>query len=87
MLGLASGLVAGALAYVWQLDPWLGLHIGVSITLALTLAAGLRSAVPLALGRFGVDPTIASGPLITTINDALGLAIYLGLAGVFLVGA
>ena len=87
MLGLASGLVAGALAYVWQLDPWLGLHIGVSMTLALTLAAGLRSAVPLALGRFGVDPTIASGPLITTINDALGLAIYLGLAGVFLVGA
>lgn len=87
MLGLASGLVAGALAYGWQLDPWLGLHIGVSMTLSLTLAAGLGSAVPLALGRFGVDPTIASGPLITTINDALSLAIYLGLAGVFLVGA
>lgn len=86
MLGLASGLVGGALAFAWQLDPWLGLHIGLSMTLSLALAAGIGSAVPLTLGRVGVDPTIASGPLITTVNDALNLAIYLGLAGVFLVG-
>ena len=87
MLGLASGLVSGGLAFVWQTDPWLSLHISLSMTLSLMLAAGLGAAVPLTLGRLGVDPTIASGPLITTINDALSLTIYLGLAGVFLVGA
>ena len=34
----------------------------------------------------GVDPALASGPLLTTINDSLGLAIYLGLATLLLVG-
>lgn len=84
MLGLASGLIAGFLAFFWQWDPWLGLHIGLSMTFSLMLAAGLGSAVPLILNRLDIDPTIASGPLITTVNDALSLAIYLGLAGVFL---
>ena len=85
MLGLASGVIAGFLAFVWQWDPWLGLHIGLSMTLSLMLAAALGSAVPQVLGRLRVDPTIASGPLITTVNDALSLVIYLGLAGVLLI--
>lgn len=85
MLGLTSGLIAGILAFVWRWDPWLGLHIGLSMTLSLMLAAALGSAVPLALGRLRIDPTIASGPLITTVNDALSLVIYLGLAGILLI--
>jgi magnesium transporter len=85
MLGLASGVIAGFLAFVWWWDPWLGLHIGFSMTLSLALAAALGSAVPLVLGRLRIDPTIALGPLITTVNDALSLVIYLGLAGLLLV--
>jgi Mg/Co/Ni transporter MgtE len=39
------------------------------------------------LSKARIDPAIASGPLITTLNDALSLSIYLAVAGWLLAGA
>jgi len=36
--------------------------------------------IPLVLYRVGIDPAVASGPLITTINDIFSLLVYFGIA-------
>ena len=60
--------------------PWL------LVCLGGTLLAGtvMGAVVPLAFRRIGVDPAVASGPLITTLNDGLSLLLYFGIAAFFL---
>ena len=59
----------------------LGLVIASSMLLSLTIAALLGAFLPTLLTRVRADPAMASGPLITTLNDALSLSIYLAVAG------
>ena len=42
--------------------------------------------IPLAFKKMGVDPAVASGPLITTINDLVAVVAYYGLTWVLLLG-
>ncbi len=66
-----------------------------SIQLTLTVSSALFSVIlfasvfgtfiPLILNRFKIDPAVATGPFITTMNDIIGMFIYLGL-GRFLYG-
>ena len=51
---------------------------------AVVLAAVMGAVVPLVFRRIGVDPAVASGPLITTLNDGLSLLLYFGIAAFFL---
>ena len=41
--------------------------------------------VPLFFKKIKVDPVVASGPLITTVNDLVAVVIYYGLSWVFLI--
>lgn len=54
--------------------------VGISLLTAMTFASLVGSAVPLILSKLKVDPAVASGPFITTINDILAIVIYYGLA-------
>ena len=83
LLGAVSGIVAALVAYVWQGIPMLGLVVGLSMTLTLTVAAALGAFVPLALNEIGKDPADSSGPLVTTVLDVVGLLIYFGSASLF----
>lgn len=58
----------------------LGLIVGVSILLTLTLSAVMGAILPLIINKFNIDPAVASGPFITTINDIAGLLIYFSIA-------
>ena len=84
LVALACGTVTGLVAWIWGSDAGLGLVVGSSMFVAMSTAAMLGSLLPLFLRGVGVDPALASGPLLTTINDSLGLLIYLGLATIFL---
>jgi magnesium transporter len=42
------------------------------------------AAIPISLYRLGIDPAVASGPLITTINDLVAVISYYGLAWLLL---
>ncbi len=53
---------------------------GLSIFIALIAATFLGALIPYALDKLGFDPTVASGPFITTISDVLSLTIYYGVA-------
>ncbi len=58
----------------------------ISVTIAVSLAVSTiaGAAVPILMKLVKVDPAVASGPFITTINDILSLLIYFGLASLML---
>ena len=48
------------------------------------IAVSIGGTVPLLLKRFGVDPAVASGPLLTTVTDMAGFFLVLSLATLFM---
>ncbi len=54
--------------------------VGLAMCFAMAISGLTGAAVPICLYRFGVDPAVASGPLITTINDLVAVLSYYGLA-------
>jgi magnesium transporter len=80
MLGVTCGLVVGVLARLWGQQPVLGLVVGVSMAIALVIAAALGGLIPLVLKWFKRDPAYASGPFISAINDVTSITIYFLLA-------
>jgi magnesium transporter len=82
--GLLLGLLLGAIAfiwiYLWGYGAALGGVVGLSIVAICTWANTIGSMVPLIARKAGIDPATVSAPLITTLVDATGLAIYLLIA-------
>ena len=54
--------------------------IGVALLLAMAVSSIVGTCVPLLFKKLGVDPAVASGPLITTVNDLVAVIAYYGLA-------
>ena len=54
--------------------------VGLAMCFAMAISGLTGSAIPVCLYRFGIDPAVASGPLITTINDLVAVISYYGLA-------
>jgi magnesium transporter len=64
--------------------PSCGLCVGVTVLVVCTWANTVGSIIPIAAQRVGIDPTVVSAPLITTLVDASGLFIYLSVAKLML---
>lgn len=58
--------------------------LGVAMILAMVVSSMTGTMIPLFFKKIGVDPAVASGPLITTINDLVAVVSYYGLAWVIL---
>ncbi|MCH7814210.1 MAG: magnesium transporter [Planctomycetes bacterium] len=58
--------------------------VGVGMTLAMLFAGGLGILLPFSFRRIGVDPAIASGPIVTTVNDVISVSVYLAIAIAFM---
>ena len=84
IIGLVCGVLTGVAASLWGGQIVIGVAVGVSMFLAIMLAATLGLTLPLLFKSIGVDPAVASGPLITTGNDIVSLSIYLVLATMLL---
>lgn len=54
----------------------LGLTVGLALFSVIVFAALFGTFVPLTLNKLKIDPAVATGPFITTVNDIMGLAIY-----------
>ena len=59
--------------------------IGVSLVLAMVISSTVGTLIPLFFKKIKVDPAVASGPLITTINDLVAVVTYYGLSGLLLI--
>lgn len=80
IIGVTSGILISLITFVWQGNFMLGVIVGSSLLITLIIGTLAGTIIPLILYKFKVDPAIASGPLITTINDILSLLIYFGIA-------
>lgn len=84
IIGITCGLLIFVIAFIWQGSLMLGFVIGTSLLCTLIIGTLAGTIIPLLLNRLNIDPAVASGPLITTINDILSLLIYFGIATLFL---
>ena len=80
LLGILLGTIAFFRALLWGVDYDLAICVAVTILVVCTWANAVGAAIPLAAQRFGIDPTVISAPLITTLVDASGLFIYFSVA-------
>lgn len=84
LLGLAMAVVAYIRALTWGSSSGLALTVSLAI-LAIVVWANLLGAVlPTLAMRFKVDPTVVSGPVMSTLVDATGLYIYFTIARITL---
>ncbi len=78
--GIAFAVIMAAVAMAWYGPAQIGLVIGLAIIVTLCAAALGGVVIPLTLEKFGIDPAVASGPLVTTITDVIGFFAFLGIA-------
>ncbi len=72
LAGLGAGLLTGEMAYA----PL----IGIALFCAVVWASMVGAVMPLLFNRWNIDPAVAAGPLVTTLNDSFALLIYFGLS-------
>jgi magnesium transporter len=63
----------------------LSITVSLSLICVIIFAALFGTFVPLMLNRYKIDPALATGPFITTVNDIIGLMIYFAV-GTLIVG-
>ncbi|UCF36590.1 MAG: magnesium transporter [Acidobacteriota bacterium] len=81
LLGLGMSIAAYVRAITWDTSTSLAITVAIS-TLGIVLwATGVGSLLPLLAARFGIDPALVSGPVMSTLVDATGLLIYFTIAG------
>jgi magnesium transporter len=84
LVGTLLGILGFGRALLWGAPLPLATVVGLTVPVICIWANTVGSVVPLAAERLGIDPTVVSAPLITTLVDATGLAIYFMIAKVIL---
>lgn len=84
LIGIVCGILVTLLIFIWKKNLFLGLLVGIAINTTLIVATLSGALIPLIMQRFNIDPAVASGPFITTLNDITSVIIYFGLATVFI---
>jgi magnesium transporter len=80
LMGIVCGATASGLAILLGRNPLIGIALGPAMAIGMSVASLLGAAMPMILDMVGVDPAVASGPLVSTINDSLALAVYFAVA-------
>ncbi len=76
LMGIACGALSGLVAIVWHGDPMLSVTVAVSMVVAIVASALMGVLVPYFFRLIKIDPAIAAGPLVTTIDDIIAIGIY-----------
>ena len=84
MNGVATGLVLGLVALVWERNPVLAGILFFAETVNLTIAGFFGAGVPLVLRRLDLDPALGSSIFVTTATDVCGFLAFLGTATLLL---
>lgn len=84
-IGLIFGVLVALVTWGWQHHIELGLIVGLAMALNMTIATMIGTCTPLILKKLKIDPAVASGPVIATTIDVIGLAVYLTLVTWYLI--
>ena len=95
-VGLSNGLILGILSFI-VIGVYLVIKgnavsfafavsgcLGAAMVLAMLISSLSGTIIPIFFQKVGVDPAVASGPLITTVNDLVAVISYYGLAWLIL---
>ena len=80
LLGIACSIVLGMMTFLLTWNLGMAVITSVALLIVLCFAAMVGSAVPILLEQVNIDPAIAIGPFITSMNDLIGVWIYLTIA-------
>lgn len=87
LVALSTALIFALLIFLYNFTTQGNMNLTFSVSLSLFIvilfASFFGTVIPLVLNRFKIDPALATGPFITTMNDILGLLIYLSIGKVF----
>ncbi len=83
-IGIFFGTITTLVTWGWQHNVELGIIVGLAMTINMTMATIIGTFTPFALKTFNVDPAVASGPVIATTIDVIGLAVYFTLVSTYL---
>lgn len=97
-IGLCNGIVLGALSFIiiglyiflfkektFMFSYAVSGCIGISLLVAMLVSSGVGTLVPLFFKKIKIDPAVASGPLITTVNDLVAVITYYGMSWLLLI--
>jgi len=97
-IGFSNGLILGILSFVLigaylclikgkspEYAFAISLCAGIALLIAMIISSIVGTSVPMFFSRIHVDPAVASGPLITTVNDLIGVVTYYGVAWFLLI--
>ena len=97
-VGFFNGLFLGIMAfifiglYIWLLKCNPVVHafvisgcVGFSLMAAMVISSLVGTLIPMFFHKIKIDPAVASGPLITTVNDLVAVVIYYGLVWILLI--
>lgn len=82
-VGIINGIICASLiwGYAFLIESWkLAATVSIALFTVILCASLLGTFVPLTMNRFKINPALATGPFVTTLNDIIGITIY------FLVG-
>lgn len=97
-VGFCNGLLLGGLSflciglYIWGVKRYDFMFsfavsgcVGLSLLAAMTISSVVGTVIPMLFHKIHIDPAVASGPLITTVNDLVAVISYYGLAWLLLI--
>lgn len=77
--GVILSGIAMALTLLVNIPLSLVLTVSIALFSVILFASVFGTIIPLTLNKFNIDPALATGPFITTLNDIAGLVFYLGI--------
>ena len=84
IIGAIFGIIVTFATFGWQHSIELGVVVGIAMTINMTMATIIGTFTPFALKSLNIDPAVASGPVIATTIDVVGLIVYFTLVSTFL---
>lgn len=97
-IGFSNGLLLGILAfgligvyvaifkhYTWSFAFSVSGCVGIALLVAMVISSFVGTIVPMFFNKIHIDPAVASGPLISTVNDLVAVITYYGLAWLLLI--
>lgn len=78
-VGLINGVICSSIIwmYAFLIEDWkLAATVSIALLTVILCASFLGTFVPLTMNRFKINPALATGPFVTTLNDIIGITIY-----------
>lgn len=78
-VGMVNGLICSSLiwCYSFLIEDWqLAATVSLALFTVILCASFLGTFVPLTMNKFKINPALATGPFVTTLNDIIGITIY-----------